>query len=275
MTDSINNEPLEYPFEYAKDGFPELDDRDYACILLPDLDYDAQLKAIHNLLQRHRKTESALSDEIRDIENHARQLTGFRNQQAVDEWIERLHDSVYQDAAHSMAAVGMLAPLVESIFYQALLKVRDHLLLTSLHMQSHPRWQHNDDKQWDCHFIWRGTKWTKDLVAGIYDLAEAVGLADYLPVDLRQKLQALFGYRNKMFHLGFEWPMNELQKFAKRTNDWPNDWFRAAKRDGTPWIFYMTEPFVSQCAVAIEQVIESIGIFARDLMDDSSAQHLA
>ena len=33
--------------------------------------------------------------------------------------VDHLHQSVFQDAAHSMAAVGMLAPFVESLFKQA------------------------------------------------------------------------------------------------------------------------------------------------------------
>lgn len=46
-------------------------------------------------------------------------LRGDTASGAVDQWVSVLHDSVYQRAAHSMAAVGMLAPLVESMFDEA------------------------------------------------------------------------------------------------------------------------------------------------------------
>src|SRR5271166_6841873 len=101
-----------------------MDNRDAASLLLPDLDDHAQLIAIRNVLSRNRMANKELQDEINRIEEYARQTSGFRNERAVDEWIERLHGSVYQDAANSMAAVGMLAPLVESIFTQAFQSVR-------------------------------------------------------------------------------------------------------------------------------------------------------
>jgi hypothetical protein len=247
--------------DHAGAGFPQLDDRDYACLLLPDLDYDAQLRAIHNLLRLHRRASGELGEEIREIDAYARRSVGLRNERAVDEWLDRMHASVYQDAAHSMAAVGMLAPLVESIFHQALCGVRERV---SSAPSNHDRWQHPGDKrrpEWDCHFIWNGSKWEKDLVKGIRDLADAVGLSRHLPEDLMPKLQALFRYRNRMFHHGFEWPMDERENFCR--SDWPDHWFSAATSGGNPWVFYMTDVFIDECVNSIAQTIEAIGAFAR------------
>lgn len=56
---------------------------------------------------------------IQALDAFARKSTGLRNDRAVDEWVDLLHASTYQSAANSMAAVGMLAPLIESLFYQA------------------------------------------------------------------------------------------------------------------------------------------------------------
>src|SRR3989442_3103051 len=53
-------------------------------------------------------------------------VSSHRDTPAVDEWVDLLHDSVYQRATHSMAAVRMLAPLVESMFFVAFYKVREH-----------------------------------------------------------------------------------------------------------------------------------------------------
>ncbi len=68
---------------------------------------------------------------------------------------------------------------------------------------AHVRWTMPKDKQWDCR---RASPDRPHLVDGILELADATGLAADLPTDLRKTLAALFGYRNKMFHLGFEWP---------------------------------------------------------------------
>jgi hypothetical protein len=32
--------------------------------------------------------------------------------------VDQIHRSAYQEAAHSMSAIGMLAPFVETVFYQ-------------------------------------------------------------------------------------------------------------------------------------------------------------
>lgn len=184
--------------DYGEDagvGLPQRDNHDYVYLLLPDLDYDAQLRAIHGLLRLHRRATHESREDIREIEAAPR-----RSERDIDEWLDCMHAFTYQDAAHSMAAVGMLAPLVESIFHQALLRVGEHF--SSAARLSHDRGQHDGDSQWDCHYIWRGGRWDKDLVSGICDLADEVGLSRHLPAELTPKLQALFQYRNKMFHHG-------------------------------------------------------------------------
>ena len=60
---------------------------------------------------------------------------------------------------------------------------------------------------------------------GILQLLDAIDMADHMPDDLRPMLSALFEYRNKMFHLGLEWPLEERQRFDKRLSKWPREWF--------------------------------------------------
>jgi hypothetical protein len=76
-------------------------------------------------------------------------------------------------------------------------------------------------------------------------------------------LKALFAYRNKMFHWGFEWPPEERDAFAKyiATEKWPSDWFATATTDGKPWIFYLTDVFVDCCIERIGQVVNSFGAY--------------
>src|SRR4030066_279551 len=106
------NSPPEYPEQpvWLEDdgpfGLPDIEPRDHIYLLGVDFDIDAQLRAIRGLLRHHREAGQALADEINKVEEHARRLSGIRNEQAITEWIDRMHDSVYQDAAHSMAAGG-------------------------------------------------------------------------------------------------------------------------------------------------------------------------
>lgn len=266
MTD-LNEEYLAQLIEDSKYGIGrmELSDRDAAFLVLPDLDYDSQLAAIHQLLRRHRAADQELKREITEIEAFAARTSGLRNQRAIDEWTDRLHHSVYQDAAHSMAAVGMLAPMIESVFYQTFLGIRQRFYDGKHAPTDQVRWQQPAEDQWDCHYYWSNGRRSKNLVSGIIQLSEALQLMSHLPANLEQMLEALFEYRNKMFHCGFEWPVDERQRFAKRIRDrkWPANWFAQATRGGLPWVFYMTDYFIQRCADTIDQVICGVGAYCK------------
>jgi hypothetical protein len=271
----------EYLAEYLKanpetrsQGFEEMAPRDLAYGLLPDLNYEAQVMAIRLLLSRQRKADNELADEIKRMETFC---SGRHANQAVDEWVDLLHDSVYQSAAHSMAAAGMLAPLVESLFHGAFYKVREHSLPANALYSTHPRWKFSADDAWDCHYFYnKEGKREQNLVKGITQLAEAVGLSSYLPNDLEPTLQALFEYRNKMFHCGFEWPVDKRGKFAERIvkasseEGWSSGWFDKAESDETPWIFYLTDGFVDHCLNCIDRVIDGMGSFAEERLAQRS-----
>ena len=52
-----------------------------------------------------------------------------------------------------------------------------------------------------------------------------------------------------MFHCGFEWPREELERFEKQLNEscWPSDWFLKATSNDKPWMFYMSPKFIAHC----------------------------
>lgn len=266
-TPSPNSRP-EWISSAAAGGLPKFSDHDAAYELLDALDYDAQLYAIRTLLQRHREADQQLVDEIKRLEVRANELHGEANEYAVAFLIDHYHGSVYQDAAHSMAAVGMLAPFVESIFYHAFQGIRQQTQSGLGAISSHDRWQQPTEDQWDCHFVWKRGKRSGNLVEGILQLSEATGLHTYLPATLRHTLQALFEYRNKMFHCGFEWPVHERAGFQRRIAEsgWPTDWFATATHGGKPWVFYMASVFIEHCLESIEGVITGIGAFCKTEM---------
>lgn len=94
-------------------------------------------------------------------------------------------------------------------------------------------------------------------------MAESIGLDNHLPNDVRHTLQALFVYRNKMFHWGFEWPAQQRENFQKQLTQWPPEWFTLSTKDDKPGIFYMTDAFIEHCFTTIYCVISGVGAFAR------------
>lgn len=250
-----------------------MSERDMACVILNDLDYDAQLAAIHHVIRGHREADEALAARIEEIDEFARRTSGLRNERALDEWLEHLHASVYQDAAHSMAAVGMLAPLAESLFACAFQGLRNRFQKDTRDFGDHDRWGQPTEDEWDCHYVWNKGKRSLNLVEGIMQLADAVGMSHDLPNDLKPTLEALFAYRNKMFHCGFEWPLAERMRFQQRIKEsgWPEQWFSTASQNGNPWIFYLTDEFVQHCLRMFDRVMVGLGTYCfRESQRDSS-----
>lgn len=257
-------EPPVLPKDVGPLGLPQFSDREAACLVISDLDYDSQLAAIHYLLRRHREEDERLSEEIKRIDVIARHSSGLRNEYAIDQWTDHVHHSAYQHAAHSMAAVGMLASLVESLFYQTFQGIRQQMY-EDPPLSAHARWCQPAEDQWDCRFVWCNGRRTKSVTEGIVQLAAAVGLDEHMPQDLKPTLEALFEYRNKMFHCGFEWPTDERARFQNRISKsgWPSGWFSTARSGERPWIFYLTDEFVGHCLRTIDRVIVGIGAFCK------------
>ena len=276
MTDRLDDYSY-FDSDDTDDGFGdfELSDRDTALVAtLPELDYDSQLIAVRTLLDLHRAAKSKHTAKIKEAEQIARTPVrtpsrdpsvaaledDFRQQNLID----HLHYSVYHDAAHSMAAVGLIVPFLESVFYQSFrsieLEMTKHLSLPN----DHERWQRPAEDQWDCHYVWKNGRRRPNLVEGIIQLVDAIDMTGHMPDDLRITLSALFEYRNRMFHCGFEWPMEERQRFDQRLSAWPDDWFSKATSGGDPWVFYMSPTFVVHCLDRTEQIIAGIGRFRKE-----------
>ena len=247
---------------------PEIEDNEYRYFLYTigvELDLDAQLHAIHALLAGHRVADLDLTNQIERLADHARKATGFANELAVDQWVDALHTSIYQDAAHSLAAVGMIAPLIESILVQSFAGIRTKL--ARVVVVQPPRSQGSEQEIWNCrrHVATNG-RWGTDVVKGTLQLVESIGLTPLFPSSTAQTLAALMAYRNKNFHLGFEWPVVERAAFQKRIEDegW-DDWFRVSTTDEKPWIFYMTPAFVEHCLDFTGKLLDGLGRFVFDM----------
>ncbi len=240
--------------------------RDRALVLVDESDLDAQLLAIRGVLRRHRGAESQVAEEIKELDTHIRAYAGDDQEYQMhmeDQWANTLHGTVFQDAAHSMSAVGMLAPFVESLFASIFRGLRERAPGGAA---IDPRAKATQAQYWNPQIVFGKDGPRDDIVAGIEQLATSIGLQPYLPDGYRRTLSALFGYRNNMFHNGFEWPLEARQKFANRLEieRWPGAWFSQATRDDKPWVFYMSDEFIAHCLQMIDKVLEGVGRYLED-----------
>ena len=239
----------------------EVTNRDRALVLIHEYDLEAQLLAIRGLLRRNRESDKQLEIEIKELDSAIRASRGEYADYLQQSWIAHLEGSVFQDAAHSMSAVGMLGPFVESMFVALFKKLRDRG--GDDETPSDARKSATDDDFWDPHYVFDKRGRRRDIVRGIKQLSDSTGLTPFLPDNLTQILEALFVFRNKMFHNGFEWPPKERSRFEKTLQEkqWPSNWFSKSSSDGKPWIFYLSSDFIEQCLAMIDQVLEGVGAF--------------
>ena len=113
-----------------------------------------------------------LTPRIEALVEESKSVAGANAELVVDQWVDSVHRSVYQDAAHSLAAVGMLAPLLESVLVQSFTalrrKLEGHVTFV------HSRFADGDKRAWDCHYH-RGNrrKWMRGFVKSTMELSEA------------------------------------------------------------------------------------------------------
>ena len=228
----------------------------------------SQLKAIRDLLHRNRAADADLNEQITRAEKTAASENDLANVIASDQAVSLMHESVFQGAAHSMAAAGMLAPFLETIFFQCFRGIGSNWAAVQTLNCRHERWQSAHAIQWDCHNVIVKGRSRTDLVQGILQLADTIGLLPLLPATIEETLSALYAYRNKMFHHGFEWPPEERAAFQKRIDEskWPSTWFERATVNREPWIFYMSDVFIEHGLNTADEVLMAFAEFVCDHM---------
>ena len=88
-----------------------------------DRDFEAQLYAIKGALERNKEAEAKAAENIQHMREQIDLLdpADERNaQHLTDHLTDMFHETVYFDAAHSRAAVGKLAPFMESLLLRCL-----------------------------------------------------------------------------------------------------------------------------------------------------------
>ena len=219
-----------------------------------------QLAAIKDLL--HRNQQAAAATQIKFDELKAEIEANPDNERLDDIYDERFWKAVFMDSAHSMSAVGMLAPFIESLF----VAIFEGLRKRQGSAADDTRRQRADDQFWNPQIFFDKDSTKTNLVKGISQLAVSCGLQSFLPTDYEKSLSALFAYRNNMLHNGFEWPADTIRKFSNRiaSEKWPEDWFTSADRDGQPWLYYMSPDFCAHCVDLIDGIIDGVGLYLKE-----------
>jgi hypothetical protein len=250
--------------------YPEnlLDDRDYLFRLLDSIDWDSQLDAVRAAIARNRSAAELVSSKIAHLEESARTYTGPYHEHAVDEHIDAMYRSSYSDAVDSLSAIGMVVPMMESVFSQSLQSLGAMYAAKEMEPPPHQRWLRagDDPQRWNCQWYFGRCKRRNDIISGIAQLSEATGLSVYLPSDMMDWIAAMLTYRNRMFHGGIEWSLKQREEFetliARR--QWEK-YFQSARIDDKPWIFYLRNEMIEEMPKRLESILDGFGRFAKDL----------
>lgn len=229
-----------------------------------EANFDAQFQVIKSLLAASLIKSLNEDAETERLEGLSARISDEHRDRLIDEIIGRYEKSVYFDAARSLSAVGMLAPLIESLFSQFFAHLGS-ILESDVHSE-HERWSIALRTRWDCHYVMESKGPRKALVAGILQLSDATKLMECLPPDIKMTLDALFTYRNRMLHHGLEWPRDVRIAFAEFIKPFPSNWFSSATSDGHPWIFFITEDFVQHLLKTVEAVFEAMTDFTSNVL---------
>lgn len=257
----VTDHPNETP-RYKFDGW---DDADY--LLGLDLDYRTQVIAIEALLARQTAADSELSERIDELSARARDAEGEQADHLVDMSVDHMHFSVYQHAAHAMAAVGMLAPLFESMLGRTFAHIGERPWpIGKTDRLTRAGADHAD--LWNAQICFTVDGPKADILGGVRQLAKMTGLASRLPCDFHSVFEALMLYRNNMLHNGLEWPVEKRAKFQNQIErrEWEH-WFNAATTGGEPWAYYMTDALIAQCLKTFDKTMVAVSALVKAQSD--------
>lgn len=245
-----------------------MEDRDYLYRLVNSIDWEAQLDAIKAVLRRNEDSSLAVAAHIDDLKEQAENYRGPHHEHVVDNHTDAVWRSSYSEAAKSMSAIGMIIPMVESAYSQSLQALGGLYAAKGLEPPPHKRWVRAGahEQRWNCQFYFGSDGAKPDIISGIRQISAATGLTAYMPDGAPDWLDAMLTYRNKMFHGGFEWSLDQRDQFEEQIaqRKWER-FFNSARSGHKPWIFYLQDGVIAQMPAMVEGILDSLGRFAKEL----------
>ena len=175
-----------------------IDEQSDLRVLYFDFDYASQLQAARDLLTHNVQADVALADDIRDAEGWVSQSSGDENDFAVDHTVELIFRSIYQRVGAQYGGSW-----------------RDHSIHRSGLQRCYPTG-------------WRGITSGRFCEESTEDHQPCWKWTATCLIKLAITTNALFRYRNELFHWGFEWPPHVRRNFEEAMNSWSSDWFEVA-----------------------------------------------
>ncbi|MBU2714533.1 hypothetical protein, partial [Zooshikella harenae] len=154
---------------YSSKGVDTLSDYDRAWFFCDHINLIGQLDAIKSLLKNNSQEYKKLNKKIDDANSG-------------DDFADLVEHSIYILSAHSMAAVGMLAPFTESLFYTSFKKIGEYYQNYDLSLPNGRRKKIEENKMWDCHYyLNQNGKTSKGITKGILQLADYLEMRSSWP----------------------------------------------------------------------------------------------
>lgn len=266
---AVSFDESEFEAFRSEDSGDLLHGRDYLFFLLDNLDWESQLSAVRMMLSRNRDAEAAFAKFIEQDEEEVRAHSGPHHHHYVDQHVDLLHESVYRDAAESMAAIGMIAPMVESTLGQSFAALGEMHTRKGISPPEHKRWRRakGHASRWNCQVYYdKDGKPNNNIILGFPQLSAASGLDAFVSPEFLTWFEAMFTYRNFMFHGGFEWSLDRRQAFQETidTKKW-DEFFTCSTSNGSRWIFYVAADAINRMPGMVEIMLDSLAAFAKSL----------
>lgn len=243
--------------------------RDFLFFLLDNLDWDSQLSAVRLMIARNKEAREAYDKAIKRDKEEVQAYRGPYRHHYDDQHTDMLHETIFRDAAESMAAIGMIAPMVESTLGQSLAALGNMYETKKIAPPVHKRWTRagTHKERWNCQFHFNNKKEAKNnILEGFPQLAAASGLEPFLPPGFHSWFKAMFSYRNSMFHGGFEWSLERRSAFREsiEKNGW-EQFFTCSETGGQPWAYYLTNDTLNEMPSVVETLLDGLAAFAKSL----------
>lgn len=253
-----------------------LDHRDHLYLLLPTLDWDSQILALKSMLRNNANALKASDDEIAKSKEYLQDYDGPHHSHYVDEHVNLLHHSVYSEATASMSAIGMVAPMIETIFCQSMSELGALYKLAGIEPPAHKRWKRSidSDQRWDAQWCFKSDPDanSNDLISGLKQISDATRLSEHIDTTTWKWIKAMLSYRNYMFHNGFEWPVDKRTEFQKRIEreGW-GEYFSCSTTSDKPWIFYLEQETIALMPDELLKILDGIASFIKQLPAEISS----
>jgi hypothetical protein len=204
----------------------------------PDYDPHQHLETILDMLKVLLRWRDIFKDRIQEAKKNG----------DSDAYIEGCIEGTYAHIGYCHTAVAALAPMFEGMF------AHEFMVLRLINGDKVPDGEHRRCKK-DAEVFWnpklsvnRKDELEQNVQQGSVQILTALNLIKRFPPKFKSATEALFTYRNRSLHDGYEWPKEKRVKFKKLIDGhgW-GDWFSWARENGDPWIAYMNDEFIREC----------------------------